>query len=306
MGSGRFAIPVLEKLLGSKHKVMAVVTQANRPRGRGLRPGATPIKDHAAQKGLHLYQPEDINVYEFMRELRALAPTMIVTAAYGQRLSDEILQLPKYGCLNVHASLLPRWRGPAPIARAILAGDRVTGVTVHRLVQKMDAGPVHTTRSVDILPDETTPQLEMRLAPLGADALLEAVDAVEAGTAKERSQDESQKTNAAKFRKEEGHVNWKKHGRYIANQVRAMQPFPGAYMFHERLRLILWSVKAATTGRRPDARPGSITAVEPDHFRIACSDGEVAVHEIQPESKRRMTAAEFLQGHPLKVGDGFR
>lgn len=306
MGSGRFAIPTLEKLLASKHKVMAVVTQADRPRGRGLRPGATPIKEFATEKGLHLYQPEDINAYEFMRELRALAPTVIVTAAYGQKLSDEILMMPKYGCLNVHASLLPRWRGPAPIPRAILAGDRVTGVTVHRLVQKMDAGPVYTTRSVDILPDETTPQLEMRLAPLGSEALIEAVDAIEAGTAKERPQDESQKTNAAKFRKEEGHVNWKKHARYIANQVRSMQPFPGAYAFHERLRLILWVVKPVSTGKRSQARPGSVTAVEPDHFRIACSDGEVAIHEIQPESKRRMTAAEFLQGHPLKVGDGLR
>lgn len=305
MGSGRFAIPTLDALVESEDKVLAVVTQPDRPRGRGRRPSATPVKEHAQTRELYLYQPENINAFDFMRELRALAPDLIVVAAYGQFLSKDILTLPKFDCINVHASLLPRWRGPAPIARAIQNGDKKTGVTVHHVVVKTDAGEIFGQREEVIRPDDTTPDLEERLAPVGAELTLEVIRQIAADEVRPRRQNERQASYARKFRKEEGHIRWKRQGRQIANTIRAMQPYPGAYTRHENTRLVLFKARALPGGGG-GAAAGTVTAVESDAFRVRCGDGEVAVISLQPESRRKMTAQEFLSGHGLKVGDKLR
>jgi methionyl-tRNA formyltransferase len=306
LGSGRFAQPILEKLLGSKHKVIAVVTQPDRPRARGRRTGPTPLKIFAESKGCHLYQPEEINDPTFLREMRALSPSMMVMAAYGQRLSPELLSLPRYAVLNIHASLLPRHRGPAPIARAILIGDTTSGVTVLKTVARMDAGPTYAQRSVEIGPDETAPQLEARLAPIAADLTAETLDAFETGSANETPQDEKKVTFARKFMKEEGRIQWRRPAARIHNMVRALQPFPLAFSFLDRMRVGFLAVRPEPVGGQPPARPGTIAAVDEASFRIACGEGEVTVLELQPEGGRRMATRDFLNGHPLKVGNGFR
>lgn len=304
MGSGRFAIPVLDTLLGSGHKLLAVVTQPDRPRGRGRQPSPTPVKERAEEKGLYLYQPEDVSEYEFMREMRALSPDLIVVAAYGQFLSKDILTLPKYGCVNVHASLLPRWRGPAPVARAILHGDKRTGVTVHKIAVKMDAGEIYAQREVDILPTDTTPALEDRLAPVGAELVLQVIGQLLDGTLKSRKQDERKASIARKFNKEEGRIRWKRPAPQVDCMIRAMQPFPGAHTFLGDMRLLLLAARPERGGE--GGEPGTIVSADAAGIRVRCSEGHLVITELQPESRRAMTAQEFLTGHTLNPGDTLR
>ncbi|HTF56660.1 MAG TPA: methionyl-tRNA formyltransferase, partial [Planctomycetota bacterium] len=176
MGTSEFAVPALDKLSGSPHRIMAVVTQPDRPAGRGLEVRTSPVKDVAVARSLHLFQPENVNEYEFLRELRALSPDVIVVVAYGQKLSNDILSLPRWYCVNIHPSLLPRFRGPAPVARAILRGETTGGVCVLKVIEKMDAGPVLGLVRVPIPPDATTPEFEAHLASVGADLLVEVLD----------------------------------------------------------------------------------------------------------------------------------
>jgi methionyl-tRNA formyltransferase len=305
MGSGKFALPVLDALAGSAHKVLAVVTQPDRPRGRGRRAGPTPVARHAAERGLFLYQPDPVGDPDFLRQLRALAPDLIVVAAYGQILPPELLTMPTYGCVNVHPSLLPRWRGPAPVARVILHGESKTGVTVHRVVAKMDAGDILDQRETDVGPEDTTATLEARLAELAAPLTLAVIEQTAAGTLRPRRQDERKASYARKFKKEEGLIRWKRGAVQIANMVRAMQPYPGAFTHHQKTRLVIGAARAQPRGDG-NAAPGTVTAVEADHFRVRCGEGELAVLELQPESRRRMNAQEFLAGHPLKAGDLLR
>ena len=303
IGTARFGIPALEKLASSAHRVLAVVTQPDRPRGRGLEVRPSPIKEKSTELGLHLYRPESVNEYEFLREIRALSPDAIVVVAYGQKLGEELLQLCRFCALNIHPSLLPRYRGPAPVARAILNGERETGVSVIKLVSRMDAGPVFGAVRVPIPPEATTPELEDELSRRGAQLLLEVLDKMEKGQAVETPQNEREATYARKFERREGRVDWRKPARRIVDSVRALQPFPGAFTFHNRRRIILYKVRAERSPARPSERPGTIVALQPNAFRVSCSDGFVDVLEVQPESRRRMPAEEFLRAAPLRPGD---
>jgi len=302
MGTSEFAVPALDKLSGSPHRIMAVVTQPDRPAGRGLEVRTSPVKDVAVARSLHLFQPENVNEYEFLRELRALSPDVIVVVAYGQKLSNDILSLPRWYCVNIHPSLLPRFRGPAPVARAILRGETTGGVCVLKVIEKMDAGPVLGLVRVPIPPDATTPEFEAHLASVGADLLVEVLDNIANQTVVELPQDEREATYAPKFEKNDGRVDWRKPAVRVKDFVRALQPFPGAFTFHNRGRLAVWKVEAVR-GPRSNQRPGTITAVEKDRVRVACGEGEVALIEVQPENKKRMTAAEFVNGFQPKPGD---
>ncbi len=301
-GTSRFAVPALEKLAGSPHRVMAVVTQPDRPAGRGRELHASAVKQAAASRSLYVFQPENCNDYEFLRELRALSPDVIAVAAYGQKLGNELLQLARYYCLNVHPSLLPRYRGSAPVARAIMNGDSHTGVSVIKLVEKMDAGPILGIARVPIPPEITTPEMERQLANLGADLLLDVLDMVQKGQAVEVPQDESEATFARKFEKNDGRIDWRKPAHRIHCFVRALIPFPGAFTFLGRTRLNIHKVAARQLPQGHGKRPGTILQADREAFRVACGDGDVSILELQPENRRRMTAADFVNGYQPRVG----
>ena len=301
-GTSAFAVPTLEKLLDSEHRVMSVVTQPDRRAGRGREPRASAVKEAAVARGVHLYQPENCNAYEFLRELRALSPDAIVMGAYGQRLSREILTLPRYYCLNIHPSLLPKYRGAAPVARAIMHGDPFTGVAIIKTVDKMDAGPILGITRVPVPPEATTPEMEEILSRESADLVLNVIKMVEEKRVVEIPQDEREATFARKFEKGDGRVDWRKTAYRITNFVRALQPFPCAFSFLNRQRLTFYKVKGNRYPRRPRHKPGTILKADKEAFTIACGDGDVTVLEVQPESKRRMTAAEFINGHQPEVG----
>lgn len=304
IGTGRFAVPALEKCLAGPHKVLAAVTQPDRPSGRGLEVRPSPVKEAAVAKGVHLYQPEDVNEYEFMRELRALGPDVIVVVAYGQKLGNDILTLPRWCCVNIHPSLLPRYRGPAPVARALLNGERTTGVCVVKVVEKMDAGPVLGMARYDVPPEATTPEAEEALSRMGADLLAEVLENIRNQTVVELPQNERDATYARKFEKGDGRIDWGKPSGKVQCFVRALQPFPGAFTFFKGERVALWTVRALRTPRS-GRKPGTVTAVEKEILRVACGEGEIDIVELQPENKSRMTAAEFINGRHPAVGDVF-
>ncbi len=304
-GTSGFAVPALDRLLASRHKVLAVVTQPDRPAGRGQELQSSPVKEVAVAKAMYLFQPENCNEYEFLRELRALSPDVIVVVAYGQKLGNEILQMPRYYCLNIHPSLLPKYRGPEPVARALLNGETHTGVCIVKVVEKMDAGPILGITRVPVPPEVTTPELEDQLSVIGADLLMEVLDRVEPRQAVEIPQEEREATYAKKFEKNDGRIDWKKTAGKVHHFVRALIPYPCAFSsFNGKTRVIFWKVKPNRYPQRPapDHRPGNIVAVDKDFFTVATADGEVAVTELQPESKRRMSAAEFINGYQPKPG----
>src|SRR5262245_61807919 len=302
MGTSEFAVPALEKLATSPHRVLAVVTQPDRPQGRGLEVRSSPVKDAAAAKGLHLYQPENVNDYEFLRELRALSPDVVVVVAYGQKLSNDILSLPRWCCANIHPSLLPRFRGPEPVARAILRGETVGGVCVVKVVEKMDAGPILGVTRVPIPPEATTSEFEAQLAPIGADLLLEVLGAIASETVIELPQNERDASYAPKFEKNDGRIDWRKPAPRVKDFVRALQPFPVAFTCHNRARLAVWNA-AAVRGPRSNAPPWISTAGAKDRGRVAAGEGQVARHEVQPDNKKRMSAAEWINGFQPKGGE---
>ena len=303
LGTSTFAFPALERLLESPHKIMAVVTQPDRPKGRGLEIQPSPIKEIAREKGLHLLTPEDVNEYETVRELRALSPDAIVVVAYGQKLGNDILSLPRFLPLNIHPSILPRYRGPAPVARAIMNGETHTGVSIIKVIGKMDAGPICGVARTEIPAEATTPEMEEELSKVGADLLINVLDKVEQQTLVEVPQIERESTYARRFQKRDGQINWRTPARRIVNFVRALQPFPSAFSFCRGKRVTLYKVRGERAARPPRERPGSILGVDQDSFRVCCGDGHITVLELQPENKRRMTAAEFLRGRPFKPGD---
>lgn len=305
-GTAGFAVPALEKLATSgRHKVLAVVTQPDRPAGRGQEMQASPVKEVALARNLFLYQPANCNEYEFLRELRALSPDVIVVVAYGQKLGNDILTLPRFQCLNIHPSLLPKYRGPEPVARTLLNGDAHTGVCVVKVVEKMDAGPILGVTRVPVPPEATTPAMEDELSVVGADLLMDVLEAVAERRAVEIPQDEREATYARKFEKNDGRIDWRKPAAKIQNFVRALQPWPCAFTFQGQARVVIHKVRAARYPAKPSHRPGEIVAVEKDGFRIACADGDVTVLEIQPQNKRRMSGSEYVNGYQPKVGTLF-
>jgi methionyl-tRNA formyltransferase len=305
-GTSGFAVPALEKLLASSHRVMAVVTQPDRPAGRGQQMTPSPVKEVAVAKELHLYQPENCNEYEFLRELRALSPDVIVVVAYGQKLGNDILQMPRFYCLNIHPSLLPKYRGPEPVARALLNGDSHAGVCIVKVVEKMDAGPILGVARVPVPPDTTTPEMEDQLSIVGADLLVDVLDLIQDRKVIEIPQDERDASYAKKFEKNDGRIDWRKPAQKIHNFVRALIPYPCAFTFlGGKQRVVIWKVKPNRYPQKPDHRPGTILAVEKDSLRVASADGDVTILELQPENKRRMSAAEFINGHQPKPGQFF-
>lgn len=300
-GTPDFAVPTLRILLQSRHPVVAVVSQPDRPKGRGHHTAPTPTKQLAAGHGVPVLQPLRLRDDQFLAQLRALEPDLGVVAAYGRIIPDELLALPRLGMINVHASLLPAYRGAAPIHRAVMAGDVETGVTIMRVVKELDAGPMLSMVRRPIGPDETSVDVERALADLGAPALLEVVEQLADGRAVEVPQDHARATHAAKIEREEGVVDWSLPAAAIHNRVRGLQPWPLVSVRIDGARYRVH--RTARTNDRTDAVPGTILPAVGGSLAVATGSGDVLhIVEIQPEGRRVMTAREFLAGHSIEPG----
>lgn len=306
MGTGSFAEPTFAALLGSPHEVVGLVTQPDRQTGkqRGSTRQAHPVmKDLALQRGLPILQPESINTPEGVRQLSELRPDLLVVAAYGQILSHDVLAVAGQGGINVHASLLPKYRGAAPIAWAIYHGETQTGVSIIKMSIHLDAGDVLLQEALTIGPEETAGELEERLAPLGARLSLEVIRRMTEGPVPGIKQDKSQATKAPKLTKEHGLIDWSRPAQAVCNQIRAMNPSPTAFTFlHEKdqppARWIVHRARPVSPAPPPLPHPGSLAE---GGGRIVAQTGEgmVEIVELQPAGKKRMTAGDFLRGHPL-------
>ncbi|MGA2175674.1 MAG: methionyl-tRNA formyltransferase [Verrucomicrobiota bacterium] len=303
MGTAEMACASLRALLQSdQFAVRAAVTQPDRPKGRDLKPQPSPVKKLALAAGLPLLQPEQARDPAFLKRLAEFNPEVIIVAAYGQMLPQSILDLPRLGCLNVHASLLPKYRGAAPIQWAILNNDPETGVTIMQMAAGLDTGGILSQSATPIGPDETAASLHDRLAVLGAELLVSTLPRYAAGEITPKPQDEARASYARKITKEDGRLDWLQSALALRNRVRAFTPWPGAYAFwtcQGRRRLLkIW--RAQTEPRQ--GRPGEVLQADRAGLIIACGTDALRVDELQPESARRMSAPEFLAGHELPPG----
>jgi len=300
-GTPDFAVPALEALVAAGHEVAAAITQPDRPAGRGLAAAASPVKQAAARRGIPVLQPPSLKTPEARDEIRRLAPDALVVAAYGLILPQPVLDLPRLGAINIHASLLPRWRGAAPIHRAVLAGDRETGISIMRMEAGLDTGPVLLREAVSILPDDTAGTLHDRLAALGARLVVAALDGLARATLSATPQPAAGVTYAAKLEKQEARIDWARPAADIERQVRAFDPFPGATTRVRGTEVKIWRSAAADGA----GEPGAVIAIDPGGITVRCGAGALRLEELQRAGGKRLPAREFLRGFPLAVGERF-
>jgi methionyl-tRNA formyltransferase len=301
-GTPEFAVPSLTALIDSRHPVLAVVSQPDRPKGRGQRLTRTPTKEAAASRGVAVLQPSRLKDEAFLDALRRLNPDLGVVAAYGRILPDALLSVPRLGTINVHASLLPKYRGAAPIQRAVIAGETETGVSIMRVVTELDAGPVFAVARHAIGPDDTSVDVERALAELGAALLVDVVDHMAAGRAVEVPQDHANATHAPKIAKDEGSIDWSLPAARVHNLVRGLQPWPLVSIWIGGARHLLH--RTALSTEPASAPPGTIVHARAGRLTIAAGDGSaIDVLVIQPEGRKVMTAREFLAGRAVRAGD---
>jgi methionyl-tRNA formyltransferase len=303
MGTPELAVVSLAALLREPaFQILAAVTQPDRPKGRELKLQPSPVKQLAGTAGLPVLQPERARDEKFLVELRALAPDLIVVAAFGQILPKGILELPRFGCLNVHTSLLPKYRGAAPIQWAILNGDAETGVTIMKMDAGLDTGDILTQRATPIRDPDNAATLHDRLAQLGAELLVQTIPDYVTGKIRPQPQDAARATQVAKIKKEDGRIDWQQPARAIWNRIRAFTPWPGAFTVlpgQPQPRLLkFWGAEIVSR----QAAPGEILHAEKSGIIIACGKDALRITVLQREGGRRMSAADFLAGHPLPVG----
>lgn len=302
MGTPDFAVASLSALLAAGHEVCGVFTQPDKPKNRGMKLQASPVKEFALAHDIPVFQPVKMRDGEAMGYIRDLDPALIVVAAYGRILPDDILDYPAHGCINVHSSLLPRYRGAAPINWAILNGDRTTGVTIMHMAAELDAGDIILQGETDIGPDETAPELFDRLAALGGALLVEAVGQIERGEAARTPQTASEVTYAPMLGRELSPMDWTKPAQTLHDQVRGLLPWPCATAEFGGVRCKVFS--AAVLDGTTDLKPGTVAEAGKDGIVMACGGGSLLrVRELQPDGKKRMAAADFLRGHPLTAGE---
>ena len=300
-GTPQFAVPTLHALITSRHRVCGVVTQPDRPRGRGQKVTDSPVKAAALNERVPVFQPDRLRDPDVSTTIADWRPDLGVVAAYGKLIPEPLLSVPRFGMINVHASLLPKYRGAAPVHRAIINGERETGVTIMRVVKKLDAGAMFAKVTRSIGSDETSDVLERDLADLGARLLVTVVDAIAAGRAHEEPQDEAQSTYAPRLTKEEGLIDWTLSAIDIHNRVRGLYPWPHAYTFLDGARLIV--LKTHLLDGAGDDVPGTIVDVSRGVFEVATGhSGGVAIEQVQAEGKRPMSARDYLAGRPVRAG----
>lgn len=299
-GTPEFAVPALQGLINAGHEIVMVLTQPDRPAGRGMQLKASPVKQLALQHGLRVFQPESLKPADVQAEVAAVNADVMIVAAYGLIIPTAVLNIPKRGCYNIHGSLLPRWRGAAPIHRAILAGDAETGVTIMEVVPKLDAGNMISKWAVAITEADTTQSLHDAISREGARLMVESMHTLQStGELPSEIQDESLVTYAHKLEKSESAIDWTLSAQQLSRQVRAFNPFPVATAKFKEQVCKVWFAQSAT-GK---GQPGAVVETQP--LRVACGDGVLEIHELQMPGGKRQTAQQFVQGQHVQVGDQF-
>lgn len=302
MGTPDFAVPPLAALVKAGYEVTAVVTQPDKPKGRGKTLLPTPVKEEAMKHEIPVYQPQKVRDPEFVEVLKDLAPDMIVVAAFGQIIPKEILDMPKYGCINIHASLLPKYRGAAPIQQAVIDGEKESGVTIMKMGMGLDTGDMISQAVVTLREDETGGSLFDRLAETGASLLIQTIPSIENGTATYTKQPEESPTPyAAMITKKMGLLDFSRNAEVLERLVRGMNPWPSAYTFLNNKTLKVWkaAVEDAECGK---AAPGTIVGVDKKGIHVACGEKSLVLQEVQLEGKKRMETDAFLRGYPITEG----
>lgn len=298
MGTPEFACPTLQTLLDRNENVVAVFTQPDRPKGRGQKLQPTPVKELALRHGIPVHQPAKVRAPEVIEQIRALQPDLIVVIAFGQILPKALLEIPPQGCVNVHASLLPRYRGAAPLNWCIVNGETETGVTTMLMDVGLDTGPMLLKKATPISPDEDIQSLHDRMSQLGAALLGETLDGLKAGRIVPEAQDDSQSCYAPLLKKEDGLIDWQRPATTIHNQIRGLSVWPGAVTSLEGAPLKLYR---SSVGQGAGT-PGTIIAAGKNGIEVACGQGSLVIHELQAAGSKKMDAASFLAGHPLALG----
>ena len=303
MGTPDFAVGSLQALCESgKHEIVGVVTQPDRPKGRGNKMLMTPVKEYALEQGLTVYQPQKVKTPEFVQTLRELQPELIVVAAFGQFLSREILELPPHGCINVHASLLPKYRGAAPIQYAIIKGEKKSGVTIMQMDIGMDTGAMLEKVVVPITENTTMGELHDALREQGAALLLKVIDDIAAGTAVAEPQNDAEATYATLLDRSMEHIDWTKSAQEVHNLIRGFNPAPSTFTkLPNGKSLKIWGSRL--TEKKSEAAAGTVVEAGKHSFFVACGSGVLEITEVQPESKKRMAAQVFLNGRGVAEGD---
>lgn len=300
MGTPDFAVGALEAIIAAGHEVIAVVTQPDKPRGRGKEMQISDVKACALKHNLSVFQPVKIRDEESVTYLKGLKADIFVVAAFGQILSQEVLDIPKYGCVNIHASLLPKYRGASPINQVLIEGDEYTGITVMKMNAGMDTGNIMLQEKLRIEEDDTAGTLFDKLSELGAKVIVTALEKIEDGTITETVQDENLSSRCAKMHKEMGHINWAQDVFYISRLVRALNPWPSCFTLINGKMLKIWKAKAVE-GKSGEA--GVIASVGKDSFTVNAGNGLLEVFEVQLEGKRRMNVSDFLRGFKFVEGE---
>ena len=300
MGTPDFAVPSLEALL-TKHEVVLVVTQPDKPKGRGKKMVPTPVKACALEHGIPVLQPEKVKEPEFVEQLRSYEPDLIAVTAFGQILSEPILEMPKYGCINVHGSLLPKYRGAAPMQWSIIDGEKVTGITTMYMAKGLDSGDMLLKAEVEITDEDTFATIHDKMAVTGANLLLDTLDQLEAGTLERIPQDHDAATYAPMITKETGHIDWSKNRQDIINLIRGLNPVPAAYTIYEEEVLKIFGAVISDV-QADDAANGEIVAVVKKGFVVKCGDGCLPITEVQARGGKRMMTDAYLRGHAMKEG----
>jgi methionyl-tRNA formyltransferase len=302
MGTPDFAAGILAELIISGHELIGVVTQPDKQKGRGREVSFSPVKELALEHGLALYQPLKVKEPDFLEKIKALAPEAIVVAAFGQILPKALLDIPEFGCINVHASLLPKYRGAAPIQYSIIDGEEETGITIMYMDAGIDTGDIILQEKLPISPQETGGSLFDKLKVLGAGLLLEALRGIEDGTAVRTPQDNDGATYVKTISKEMGKLDFSMSAVQLERLVRGLNPWPSAYTLLDGKTLKLWQAEAEESKTSPAALPGEVTEVRRDCIVIKTGDGNLAVKELQLEGRKRMPAGAFLRGYPITAG----
>ncbi len=300
MGTPDFAVPSLEALL-TKHEVVLVVTQPDKPKGRGKKMVPTPVKACALEHGIPVLQPEKVKEPEFVEQLRSYEPDLIAVTAFGQILSEPILEMPKYGCINVHGSLLPKYRGAAPMQWSIIDGEKVTGITTMYMAKGLDSGDMLLKAEVEITDEDTFATIHDKMAVTGANLLLDTLDQLEAGTLERIPQDHDAATYAPMITKETGHIDWSKNRQDIINLIRGLNPVPAAYTIYEEEVLKIFGAVISDV-QVDGAANGEIVAVVKKGFVVKCGDGCLLITEVQARGGKRMMTDAYLRGHAMKEG----
>jgi methionyl-tRNA formyltransferase len=333
MGTPQLAVPILKRIIQSQHEVVAVITQPDKPVGRQQRIAPTPVKELAVEYGIPVLQPESLKDPEFQKEIQTIKADIGVVFAYGKIIPQWLLGLPSHGLINVHVSLLPRWRGAAPIQRAIMAGDKTTGVTIMQMDAGLDTGDILFQKEIEIGPQDTSGTIAEKIYDVGADLLMFALDEIEKGNIAREKQDEALVTYADKITDEDTEIDWSKPAEVIDNRVRGLNPKPGAYTFFNGKKLKVWRASVRTfseacaeadAGNESECKqgaaktaageserivadqPGTVLVIDKNRGPVVLTgNGCLVLEEVQPESKKRITGAEFVRGYRLRVGDRF-